>query len=150
MTTKTLLEIRRLHGQGLSDTEIAKRLGLHVAWATIWRQNLGLKRNTRPGGRPRKLYFVWRERDDELVACGTARECAMKMGIKLGSFYSEVSRSRAGKRSYYKILVEGMNDDRSDEPAGTAGEGPDDPHGAVHRDRPAGVSAGRENAAGGH
>lgn len=108
MTTKTLLEIRRLHGQGLSDTEIAKRLGHHVAWATIWRQNLGLKRNTRPGGRPRNLYFVWREKTDELVAYGTARECARKMGIQLPSFYSEVSRTRSGKHTYYKIMVEDL------------------------------------------
>ena len=111
MTTKTLLEIRRLHGQGLSDTEIAKKIGHSVSWTTIWRQNLGLKRNTKPGGRPRKLYFVWREKTDELVAYGTARECSEKMGIKLSSFYSEVTRTRSGQHKYYKILVENLGGD---------------------------------------
>ena len=47
-------------------------------------------------------------------------------------------------------MAEWRNHYRSGATAGTAGEGQDDPHGAVHRDRPAGVSAGRENAAGGH
>lgn len=111
MERETKEEIKRLNAEGLSDAEIAEKIGYCLSWTTIWRINLGLKRNTKPGGRPRNLYYVWREKDDEILAVGTARECSEKMGIKLSSFYSEVTRTRSGQHKYYKILVENLGGD---------------------------------------
>ena len=108
MTTKTFRRMRALYDMGRTDTQIAMELKVSLASVTNWRLREGLPRNLKPGGRPRKLYFVWREKTDELVACGTARECARDMGIQLPSFYSEVSRTRSGKHTYYKIMVEDL------------------------------------------
>lgn len=108
MTTKMLMEIKRLHAEGLTDGGIAEKIGYSRETAKKWRKYLGLPINSKPGGKPYKIYFVWRQKDDELMAFGTARECAKMMGIKLGSFYSEVSRTGKGERKYYKISVERM------------------------------------------
>ena len=53
-------------------------------------------------------YTVYREKDDEIIAWGTANECAIKMGIKVSSFYYAVSRQRSGRCTHpkYRINVE--------------------------------------------
>ena len=123
MTTKTFRRMRALYDMGRTDTQIAMELKVSLASVTNWRLREGLPRNLKPGGCPRKLYFVYRAATDELLAMGTALECARGLGISRDSFYSAVSRDRHGKRFGYKIIAEGLHV-RDDEPDGAAGEGP--------------------------
>lgn len=118
-------EFQRLYDKGMTDTQIAKESGFSVSAVTIWRLDRRLPRNLRPGGSPRKSYYVYRTSDDALIAYGSARICAKTMGISIASFYSAVSRARTGKRKGYEFLIEPMGgcdtDDRDNEPNGTSG-----------------------------
>lgn len=41
-----------------------------------------------------KWYTAYLHRTEEILACGTAQQVANALGMKLGSFYTAVSRSR--------------------------------------------------------
>lgn len=44
-----------------------------------------------------KWYTAYLHRTEEILACGTAQQVAEALGMKMGSFYTAVSRSRAWK-----------------------------------------------------
>lgn len=48
-----------------------------------------------------KYYTVYLSDTDEVLASGTARECAKKMGLIIESFYCAVDRVRSDKRKIY-------------------------------------------------
>lgn len=56
-----------------------------------------------------KYYTVYLNSTDEIVAAGTARECAKKMNRSVESFYCSVGRTRSGKHKKYTIIEENMN-----------------------------------------
>ena len=60
-------------------------------------------------------YTVYRRGTDEIVAYGTAQECARIMGASLNTFYSIVSKNRKGIRSTYDILTERLEDIEGEE-----------------------------------
>ena len=73
MTTKTLLEMRRLYDQKLPDAKIAKAVGVSIFSVFHWRRGNGLP--------CWKNYYEVRDRmTDDLIASGTAKECAEAMG----------------------------------------------------------------------
>ena len=51
-------------------------------------------------------YTVYLRRTDELVASGTAKECAAQLGMTTASFYDMEKRVRKGKQKKYEILKE--------------------------------------------
>ena len=109
MTTATVKEILAHYDAGKNYTEIARALGLSVK--TVWRWCHEYDRPARPqmtGNRPQKLYYVYLRATDQLVAVGSARECADRMGINLLSFYSAVSRTNQGKNKKYEFYQEEM------------------------------------------
>lgn len=68
---------------------------------------------------PRARYYtVYDDRTDTIIAAGTSRECATKMNLTLGSFYSLVSNTQT-KRSlhykYYSVVVEPLNEQLEDD-----------------------------------
>ncbi len=50
--------------------------------------------------RKRKKYTVYLNKDDSIVAVGTAEECAAQMGITTASFYSYITKQKKGKIKY--------------------------------------------------
>ena len=50
-------------------------------------------------GTPRKYYAIYRRDTGELVADGTATECAEQMGVSMSYVYSLISNARNGKRT---------------------------------------------------
>lgn len=58
---------------------------------------------------PRKFYFVYRKKDDKIVAVGNAKECAKQMGRNIMAFYQIVSRARNGKPCRYEVTIEKEN-----------------------------------------
>lgn len=53
-------------------------------------------------------YTVYLRKTDQIIAQGTAKECAYQ--LKLKSFNNIVSRVRKGKNKKYDILVEKYSD----------------------------------------
>lgn len=65
--------------------------------------NLGHKTNS--GERNFCTYTVYDERSDmPIIVEGTAKECAKAMGIKLCTFYSNISKEEKGIVRRWKIL----------------------------------------------
>jgi len=51
-------------------------------------------------------YTVYLKKNDEIVAFGTAEECAKMLNITLDSFYSAVTRTKKGERKKYEFYAE--------------------------------------------
>lgn len=58
----------------------------------------------------RQYYTVYRSKTDEIVASGTAPECAASLGRSLASFYSLISNFRTGKNKRFEIEQEDYNE----------------------------------------
>ena len=58
-----------------------------------------------------KYYTVYKNKTDEIVAFGSAAECAEKLGITRDSFHSFVSNTRSGPTKTYTVLVEDYQSD---------------------------------------
>ena len=48
---------------------------------------------------PRKYYAIYRRDTGELVADGTAADCAEQIGVSMSYVYSLISNARNGKRT---------------------------------------------------
>lgn len=57
-------------------------------------------------GNKKQYYTVWLSKTDQIVATGTAEECAEQLGMTKASFYSLVWRAREGMRKKYTVLQE--------------------------------------------
>ena len=60
-------------------------------------------------------YTVYRSDNDEIVAYGTAEECAHMMGITYGSFRAMVSRALKGERKKYFVLKEYLDEEEEED-----------------------------------
>lgn len=65
----------------------------------------------RRGSVARTYYTVHLNKTDEMIAFGTAKECAAMMGMGIWSFYNTVSRCRMGKNKKYSIVTEALDDE---------------------------------------
>lgn len=66
-------------------------------------------------GSPRNHYTVYLRKTDEIVAVGTAEECALQLGLKRGSFYTIVGKTLKGVLRKYEFIVENSAYDEEDE-----------------------------------
>lgn len=57
-----------------------------------------------------KWYTAYLHRTEEILACGTAQQVADTLGMKIGSFYTTVSRSRACENRKYDFVIEEINE----------------------------------------
>lgn len=107
VTTKMLAQIRQMHGQGMTDSAIADVVGLAQTTVLHYRRDvLGLPKNKQTWRRERlKKYIAYNKHTDELVAEGTAREIADKLGLAASTVRSAVTTTRNGHSlSKYEIV----------------------------------------------
>ena len=52
-----------------------------------------------------KWYTAYNRRTEEILACGSAQQVADALGMKLGSFYTAVTRSRTWENSKYDFVI---------------------------------------------
>lgn len=99
MTTKTLLEMRRLYDQKLPDAKIAKAVGVSTFSVFHWRRENGLP--------CWKNYYEVRDRmTDDLIASGTARECAEAMGYYKEEAFRRMARNALrGERLTRRVVT---------------------------------------------
>lgn len=106
MTTKKLDEIRRRNAAGENDPMIAEALNIPVCIVRYWRKTLGLPvtGTVRHKCTKQVIYTVWNAATDELLACGTSRECANLMGFKsAATFRQMVCRALQGENQKYHV-----------------------------------------------
>ena len=82
-------EMRRMNRAGMNNREIAEILG--VATSTVW-THLADHGIYSPASRLSQ-YTVY-DRDGQVAAFGTARECCKTLGIKYETFWSYVAMGR--------------------------------------------------------
>lgn len=102
ITTKTLAEIKRLNQEGKNDAEVADLLGMPVSTVRWWRTRQGLPK-VKGYHRGVKQYAVHDGKTEELVALGTAKECAAALGIDLGSFRKSMFEAKRGAYKKYSF-----------------------------------------------
>lgn len=101
MTTKALAEIKRLNQAGKNDAEVADLLGISMCVARYWRRQEGLP----PARHHRhaKEYAVYDGKTEELVALGTARECAAALNTTVNTFRTLISKAKRGAYKKYSF-----------------------------------------------
>ena len=112
MTTLQLRELVRLAELGKNGVEIGAELGMSSKTVYGWMKKLGIKPPGRHGPVCKAQYAVYNDRD-ELLACGTASECARAMGCRVQTIYRGAMKTRRGGgilRFYYRIDGEGGDD----------------------------------------
>lgn len=57
-----------------------------------------------------KWYTAYLHRTEEILACGTGKQVAEALGMKPGSFYTAVSRSRSWQNRKYDFVIEEIDD----------------------------------------
>lgn len=96
-----VVEMRR---QGATVTQIAQHFGVSIS--NISRM---LCRNGFPmrAKKCNAFYTVYLAATDEVVACGTAKECAERLGYANAmSFCSVISQTKAGRHKKYIFVVD--------------------------------------------
>lgn len=58
----------------------------------------------------RKHYTIYNAKDDSIVACGTAEECAAQMGCRVNWIHKLTFLYRRGKPLKYAVIAERMDD----------------------------------------
>lgn len=58
----------------------------------------------------RFYYTVYLNKDESIVASGTAKECAKQMNKSLNGFHSMVSKNRLKKQKKYTIVIDTDSD----------------------------------------
>lgn len=52
------------------------------------------------------IYTVWNNLNDEILANGTANQCAKNLNMALNTFWSIMSKTRKGKLTKYSVVVQ--------------------------------------------
>ena len=107
MTINELNAIVRLNAEGKSDREVAEETGIPVK-TVRWARRYYKLRYNKGHKPPLKYYTVWNMKTDEMVASGTAQECAAIMGRSIADFYTMVMRVRKGKNRKFAVQVEDL------------------------------------------
>ena len=55
-------------------------------------------------------YTVYLNKDDSIVASGTAKECAKQMNKSLNGFHSMVSKNKLKKQKKYTVIIDKDSD----------------------------------------
>lgn len=105
--TSELMKIINDTHAGVHCREIAESIGRSYAtvYSVIRRNGLKPAYEDVHGGREWKDFTVY-DRDWNLLAFGTAAECANAIGIKRSSFFQYLSRQRHNGRKCPFIIVE--------------------------------------------
>lgn len=112
MTTLQLRELKRLAELGKNGVEIGAAIGMNPKAVYPGLKKLGIRPPGNYGPERKAVYAVYNHKD-ELLACGTADECAKAMGCRVQTVYRGAMKTRKGEgkfRFYYRIDGEGEDD----------------------------------------
>lgn len=112
MTTKLLARIEGLARDGWCDSEIGRRLGIDTKIVRLWRMKAGIPIGKKGKRITTKRYSFYNRRTSEFLVEGTAKECAVFLGLKESSIHSLIYHTRKGRLQKYEIYeVEEGNDE---------------------------------------
>lgn len=108
LTPDQLTLMDKLYWGGLNDREVSEKVGCRPPAVFHWRQRRDYPPNGVPGGGARNWYTVRLTESDELVAEGTAEECAKAMGTSVNSFHCIKAHVKAGRSKRYTFERKGL------------------------------------------
>lgn len=112
LTPEQLSLMDKLYHDGLIDKEVAAAVGCKPKQVFEWRWRKRLKANGQGGNAVLKQFAVYLDKTDELLAVGTAAECAKAIGWSVRDFFTVKSRVKYGKNKKYVFMdVEESDDD---------------------------------------
>ena len=76
----------------------------HIGFTTVWRYKMILGVPKPP--RYYRYYTIYKAATDELLAYGTAQECAKTLRVNVSKIYQMAHCAKTGKVKKYDILVE--------------------------------------------
>lgn len=104
LTPDQLTLIAKLYHDGLIDKEVAAIVGCTHKQVFEWRWRKRYRANGRGGNAVLKQFAVYLAKTDEILAVGTAAECAHAIGWSVGDFFTIKSRVKSGKNKKYEIV----------------------------------------------
>ena len=115
MTPEQLSLMDKLYRDGLIDKEVAAAVGCTPKQVFEWRWRKRLKANGRGGPAVLKQFAVYMDKTDELLAVGTAAECAKAIGWSVRDFFTIKSRVKAGRNKKYVFVPVEDDDEEADQ-----------------------------------
>lgn len=80
------------HGMAVKDIHADTGINVNTIYTVLHTAGIKLRHDY-----PRMKYYVVYDRKDNVIAQGSAKECAATLGIKVNSFYRRVVRQRETK-----------------------------------------------------
>lgn len=105
MTTLKLKKIQEMYSAGATTKEIAESIGVERHTVYRWMHKIGICPENRHSKHRKSIYSVYDE-NDNLIATGSADECAKILGCREDSIYRGVMVTRRGiakKRFFYSM-----------------------------------------------
>ena len=104
MTPDQLSLMDKLYHDGLIDKDVAAAVGCKPKQVFDWRWRKRYRANGQGGPAVLKQFAVYIAKTDELMAVGTAAECAHAIGWSVRDFFTVKSRVKSGKNKKYVFV----------------------------------------------
>ena len=115
MTPEQLSLMDKLYRDGLIDKEVAAVVGSTPKQVYGWRNRMGYPANGQGGNAVLKQFAVYIAKTDELLAVGTAAECAHAIGWSVRDFFTVKSRAKSGKNKKCVFVPVEDDDEEADQ-----------------------------------
>lgn len=106
MTTLMLRKLRELNSQGLNDRQVGEILGLSGKTIGAWRRRLKIEATYTVQKNPYVIYYIYDGKTTQLLAFGSAEECARTLGLRVQTIYAIHHRFTTGKSDKYTVVTE--------------------------------------------
>ena len=104
MTPEQLSLMDKLYWDGLFDRQVAEIVQCTPKQVYSWRNRMGYPANGQGGNAVLKQFAVYIAKTDELLAVGTAAECAHAIGWSVRDFFTVKSRVKSGRNKKYVFV----------------------------------------------
>ena len=104
MTPEQLSLMDKLYWDGLFDRQVAEIVQCTPKQVYSWRNRMEYPANGQGGNAVLKQFAVYLDKTDELLAVGTAAECAHAIGWSVRDFFTIKSRVKSGKNKKYVFV----------------------------------------------
>lgn len=98
-------EIERMYWEGITDVAIAKSIGCATSTICAWRGRKDYLANDIQGRKPWKRYRIKSRKTGNVLADGSASECAEQLGKSVSAIRDIVTKTKRGLLGKYVVEV---------------------------------------------